>query len=232
MYQRIKDGFLSGNQLKMIALVAMTIDHIGSYLMRDLIILRIIGRIAFPIFAYMLAEGCKYTKNRVKYMLVLGGTALIMSVGFAIMGNWQQRVLTTLLMSSALCFSLDWLLKKRNLLSFLVFVLGVCAVYVITVVLPPMIKTRSFSIDYGFFGVLFPVAVFAVNSKRDKLIAATLMCIMLSNVYAYVQWYSLLAIPLLALYNGKRGNVRMKYFYYAYFPAHLFVIYCLKAVLF
>ena len=112
------------------------------------------------------------------------------------------------------------------------FVLGVGVVYVITTILPAMFKTWHFSIDYGFFGVLFPVVVFSVKRKRDKLIAAILMCILLSNVYAYVQWYSLLAIPLLALYNGKRGNVRMKYFYYAYFPAHLFVLLCLRVLLF
>ena len=232
MYERLKKGFLSGNQLKLIALAAMTIDHIGAYLIPDMIIFRIIGRIAFPIFAYMLAEGCRYTRNRMKYMLVLGTAAFIMTAGFAVIGVWQQRVLTTFLMSAALCFALDRLLKKRDFLSFLIFVLGVGAAYVLAVILPIASGKWHFSIDYGFFGVLFPVAVFAVEKKRDKLIAATLMCVLLSNVYAYVQWYSLIAIPLLALYNGKRGNIRMKYFYYLYFPAHLFVILCLRVLFF
>ena len=84
MYERLKKGFLSGNQLKLIALAAMTIDHIGAYLIPDMVIFRIIGRIAFPIFAYMLAEGCRYTRNRMKYMLVLGTAAFIMTAGFAV----------------------------------------------------------------------------------------------------------------------------------------------------
>jgi len=70
-------GVLSNNQLKMIALVCMTIDHIGAYILTDWIILRIIGRIAFPIFAYMIAEGCAYTKNRKKYLGVMAVTAVL-----------------------------------------------------------------------------------------------------------------------------------------------------------
>ena len=55
---------LTGNQLKLIALVTMTIDHIGMQLFPRVRLLRIIGRLAFPIFAYMIAEGCRYTRNR------------------------------------------------------------------------------------------------------------------------------------------------------------------------
>ena len=55
---------LTGNQLKLIALITMTIDHVGMMLLPQLRILRAIGRIAFPIFAYMIAEGCRHTRNR------------------------------------------------------------------------------------------------------------------------------------------------------------------------
>ena len=61
--ERSSVGSLSGNQLKIIAAISMTVDHLGFILFPSLIILRIIGRIAFPIFAYMIAEGCRYTKN-------------------------------------------------------------------------------------------------------------------------------------------------------------------------
>ena len=57
------DG-LSNDRLKIIAAAAMLIDHIGAYLLPQVRILRIIGRIAFPIFAFMIAEGCRYTKNK------------------------------------------------------------------------------------------------------------------------------------------------------------------------
>ena len=68
---------LSNNQLKILAIITMFIDHFGLQLFPQLKILRIIGRIALPIFAYMIAEGCFYTKNRLKYLLQL----LILGLG-------------------------------------------------------------------------------------------------------------------------------------------------------
>ena len=57
---------LSGNALKIIGAITMLIDHMGVVLFPGIAILRIIGRISFPIFAFMIAEGCRYTKNKLK----------------------------------------------------------------------------------------------------------------------------------------------------------------------
>lgn len=231
MFQRIKTGVLSGNQLKLIALISMTVDHVGAYLLPQLRILRIIGRLAFPIFAYMLAEGCRYTRNKYKYLLVLGGTALIVQItGFVAMGNLKQSVLVTFFMSAVWCFAVEVLLKKKNLLSLSAVIGCGVAVYFITELLPGFLSDYRFSVDYRFWGVLFPVAVFAVSGKMDKLIVASAMCLVLSLYYGGVQWYSLLTIPFLALYNGQRGFKGMKYFYYVYFPVHLIVIWCIGLV--
>ena len=62
---------LSGNALKIIAAVAMTIDHVGLMFFPQLKVLRIIGRIALPIFAFMIAEGCRYTRNKLRYFLTV-----------------------------------------------------------------------------------------------------------------------------------------------------------------
>ena len=62
---------LSGNTLKIIALIAMTLDHLCLLVFPEMQWFRIIGRIAMPIFAYMIAEGCRYTKNKVKYFLMV-----------------------------------------------------------------------------------------------------------------------------------------------------------------
>ena len=59
--------FLSGNALKLLAALFMTIDHVGVLLLPHVIVLRILGRLALPIFAYMIAEGCRYTRNRLRY---------------------------------------------------------------------------------------------------------------------------------------------------------------------
>ena len=57
--------------LKMLALITMTCDHVGLQLFPDILIFRIIGRLAMPIYAFMIAEGCRHTRNRKKYLLLL-----------------------------------------------------------------------------------------------------------------------------------------------------------------
>ena len=76
---QIKFG-LTGNQLKLIALVTMTIDHVGLLLLPQLVILRIIGRLSMPLYAYMIAQGCRYTHDRRRYFVRLAGLALACQV--------------------------------------------------------------------------------------------------------------------------------------------------------
>ncbi len=68
---------MTGNQLKIIALIAMTCDHVGKILLPQIGILQIVGRLAFPIFAYMIAEGCVHTKSKKRYLLTMMGLAAI-----------------------------------------------------------------------------------------------------------------------------------------------------------
>lgn len=60
---------ISGNVIKILAAILMVIDHIGVILFPNVLLLRIIGRLSFPLFAFMIAEGAKYTKNKLKYFL-------------------------------------------------------------------------------------------------------------------------------------------------------------------
>ena len=64
-------GFLTGNALKLIAAFAMVCDHAGLMLFPQVPILRVIGRLAYPIFAFMIAEGCRYTRNKKRYLGLL-----------------------------------------------------------------------------------------------------------------------------------------------------------------
>ena len=72
-----KIRFLSGNMLKIIAAVTMLVDHAGILFFPSQNIYRIIGRLAFPIFAYMIAEGCKYTRNKIRYFAMIFGLAAV-----------------------------------------------------------------------------------------------------------------------------------------------------------
>ena len=62
-----KQGVLNGNHLKLIAVFTMLLDHVGILLFPQIRLLRILGRLAYPIFAFMIAEGCRYTKNKLRY---------------------------------------------------------------------------------------------------------------------------------------------------------------------
>lgn len=73
---------LTGNQLKLLALFAMTCDHVGLQLLPQFILLRIIGRLAAPLFAYMIAEGCRYTCKRGRYLGRLLGMAALCQIAY------------------------------------------------------------------------------------------------------------------------------------------------------
>lgn len=68
---------MTGSQLKIIALIAMTCDRVGKILLPQIGILQIVGRLAFPIFAYMIAEGCVHTKSKKRYLLTMMGLAAL-----------------------------------------------------------------------------------------------------------------------------------------------------------
>ena len=76
----MKFGIFSNNVLKIIACVTMLIDHIGAILFPTVYALRFIGRISLPIFIFLLAEGCYYTKNKIRHLLVIGSFAVVMQV--------------------------------------------------------------------------------------------------------------------------------------------------------
>ena len=71
---------MNSTVLKLIGIASMTIDHIGYFIFPQYTILRVIGRLAYPIFAYMIAEGCRYTKNKKRYLGTMLGMALICTV--------------------------------------------------------------------------------------------------------------------------------------------------------
>ena len=103
---------LSNNALKIIAAVLMVCDHVGLLLFPKIEILRIIGRLAFPIFAYLIAEGAKHTKNRLRYLLTMAGFATAIQVGYYIFNqSLEMSVLVTFTLSLISIFTLD-ILKK------------------------------------------------------------------------------------------------------------------------
>ena len=245
-----KDGriwMLSGNQLKILALIAMTLDHIGKLLLPDCIILQIIGRLSFPIFAYMIAEGCKYTRNRWKYlrnMLVVG---LICQIGyFVAMKSLYMGVFITFSLAIMIIYISDYALKDIKkyfiekehvitgstviiiLIKVILLMTFMLSVIYASEVLPKRLTRYFFCIDYGIWGVLMPVLIYYGRGKIGKLFMTLFSMLMLSlylQEIQVIQWYSFLSIIPLALYNGYRGKIKLKNIFYIYYPLHLVAIY-------
>ena len=219
--QTKKFSGLTGNQLKLIALVSMTCDHVGLQLFPDVLLLRIIGRLALPIFAYMIAEGCRYTRNRRKYLLRMASLAAVCQiVYFFAMGSLYQCILVTFSLSICLIYALDrW--QERGDRGSRLLALGVLVlIFVLSVVLPDFLP--GFEIDYGLMGVLLPVLIYFGRPVQNYLLAGL---ILLGFAYGGIQWWSLAAIPLLAVYNDQRGKYNIGKLFYIYYPLHLMVIY-------
>ena len=224
---------MNGNQLKIVALLAMTCDHVGKQLFPQVEILQIFGRLAFPIFAYMIAEGCVHTKSKKKYFFSMFGLALLCQIAyFFAMGSLYQCVLVTFSMSILLIYLLDNARKKRKVLGYLGFGLGLVTVAIICIMFPWILIGTDFAIDYGILGVLLPVGIYIGRNRKEKRAIMVLILALLGVKYGGVQWYGLLAPCLLATYNGKRGKLKMKHLFYIYYPLHLLGIYLLGLIVF
>ena len=231
--------FLSGNTLKIIAAFCMLVDHIGVMFFPGVQIFRIVGRIALPIFAFMIAEGCRYTRNKLRYFLtvfILG--VLCQVVYFIYDGDTYLSILITFSISILLIYLFQFFkslvfdkyaLLFLKVLTGILFVASIISVYFLNEVL---------EIDYGFYGCMMPLFASAFHFENTKdsniskfiasryfgLASMSVCMLLLALSNGTRQFYSFLAIPILLLYNGKRGKTNMKYFFYIFYPAHLLIL--------
>lgn len=239
--EKPKFGILSNNMLKIIAAVAMVCDHMGVILFNDADFLRIIGRLSFPIFAFLIAEGAKYTKNKLKHFLTMAGfAAVIQIVYFIAMDSLEMSVMVTFTLSLIMIYALE-LFKSalfsqnstllRKILTASAFVLAVgLGIFMDLLV----------DLDYGLAGALVPVfpalfttpkcddppALFAkIDTPVCRVLITTVGVLGLSISDGGIQYVSLLSIPLLLLYSGERGRLKMKYFFYLFYPLHLVLLF-------
>lgn len=206
----------------------MTLDHLGLMLLPQLPILRILGRLALPIFAYMIAEGCKYTRNRRKYFSMIFGLGLLCQIVYFLFdGSLYLSILMTFSLSILTVFVLQHFKKSRTLPSFLLLALTLAGVYLLN---------RVLTIDYGFWGCMLPVFAAAFHGTASDTLPRSigslgigLVCLALD--LGGIQYWSLLALPLLLCYSGKRGKWKLKYFFYIFYPAHLVILQAIAFIL-
>lgn len=232
----VRSHVLSGSWLKVIAMSSMLIDHtaklllrhneafretlfvVGRYAIDRYYLLQCVGRWAFPLFCFLLVEGFLHTHDRKKYGRSLLLFALLSEIpwnlthGGHLYGPTQNVLFTLLLGYLALVAVERW---EQGMMT-----AGRMAVCVFSLIAAGiLLKT-----DYGFCGVSFILMLYLL--RRNATLRAAVGCCFLP-----MHWIAGLAFIPIALYNGQRGFVRGafgKYFFYAFYPLHLLVLYLIK----
>ena len=229
-------GLFSGNALKLMAALSMTVDHIGVVFFPGVMWLRIIGRLAFPIFAFMIAEGCKYTRSRVRYFFMIFTLAAVcQAVYWFAAGDTYLSVLVTFSLAILVIYALQFF--KESLAQGRIFRTVAAGILLAAAVAVVWQLNRILEIDYGFWGCMLPVFASLCRHRRGapgkKFLPdrnpVHVACLSLGLLCLYqslggVQIWSVLSIPLLLYYSGRRGKGNLKYFFYIFYPAHLAIL--------
>lgn len=236
----MKFGIFSNNVLKIIACITMLIDHMGVLLFPKITILRIIGRIAFPIFAFLLAEGCYYTSNKIRHLLVISGFAVVMQVvlflatrmtDFSIFIHFSIAVL--------LCLVIDVIekfIRERKVIVSIALVLS----FIISVIMLILIdkNTTYFFSNYGIYAIFVPVVLYIIRKYIKHvhlLVSILIICLSMVLMHFFTVWmyqlYGMIACVFILLYNGKKGKYNLKYLFYIFYPLHLVVLYAIALIL-
>lgn len=204
---------LNGSWLKVIAMLSMLIDHMAYYYGCDnpyiFGVMRTIGRIAFPTFAFLLAEGFVHTRNRQKYMVSLFVFALLSEIPWMLLNHDGSHNVMFTLLSGILGLHIIENSRNRWVTLLLVTFIGLLTAYADT--------------DYSWrgFGLVLIFYMFRGRSDLQTLFGIPLM-------YEYGILGIMTAFAVILLYNGQRGFIRgkaWKYSFYAFYPLHLFMIY-------
>ena len=237
--------------LKLIAIVTMLIDHLGAAIFPQYRVLRIIGRIAFPIFAYCIAVGCVYTRNIAKYALRVFLVGLLTQPLYITALNHLEKG------------GFDWLhhfyrldlifnhyyLTSTSVIHF-TLVMGILIIltikkknYALTAVALAACWYLKGYLNYGMYGVYLILIFYAlIDRPLTSLVwvAAYMVWYGLpqfrdrlwpwpESVTVYTQFWALLALPL--IYIPMKTNIRVnKWVFYLFYPAHLLVIYLIAAL--
>lgn len=232
--------------LHIIAMFSMLLDHLWGLNLVTHDIFTCIGRIAFPIFSFMIVEGYFKTRNLKKYTLRLFIFALIAEIPFNLMMGSNvfyplgQNVLWTFLIGIGLITLMEKV-KNKNLFIRILTLIGVLLLAVI-------LGTITFC-DYYSPGVLMVLTFYFFRGKKWYLLLAQFLCLWYINtemlggleyivtlfgqeVHILRQSIALLSLIPIWLYNGKQGpyNKYIKYFYYSFYPVHMLLLFILTKI--
>lgn len=234
--------------LKVVAVISMLFDHLR-YLTPEFnnTFTKIMGRIAFPIFAFLISEGCVHTKNYKKYIKRLSIFSLISQIPFSIFIIGCNLKVIEPINSQPLWLQGFYYIYQSGLNVVFTLLLGALAIGAyskienkfLKIVLPVLLCAIAelLNTDYGAIGVLTIFAFYVLRKfNMLKLIITFILQILvlfISVKFNFAQYCNylipfiigeMLATILIGIYNGKLGKYKMKYFFYIFYPAHLILI--------
>lgn len=237
---------LTANAIKLIAIVAMTIDHVTWWLFPGYptqvlpLLLHSIGRLTCPIMCYFIAEGYHYTRDVNRYTRRLFLFALVshFAYGFASEGLFIPSYSGGILNRTSVMWALAWGLVMLRVADCEKWKQGTKILLVLLICLIALpsdwsciasLCVLAFGTNRGNFRGQMCWMVFYVG------IYAVVYFFAIDRIYGLLQMMVVLSIPVLKLYNGERGrsvamNRVMKWFFYLYYPLHLLLIGILKAM--
>ena len=213
-------SLFSGSALKIIAVLSMVTDHCAYYLLDGNTwtyeVMRCFGRVAFPVFAFLVAEGFAHTRNRMRYFLSLLLFAVISEVPWYLLNGMDgtHNVMFTLALGVAALAVFERLQKH-----------GALAIAAILLV---ALSAEISGLDYGWHGI---VEILVFHLFRSKKYCQSTRLLQLAFAFPFMSHYgiigALLACFIIFLYNGTRGIIHgkvAKYGFYAIYPVHLIII--------
>lgn len=196
---------------KTVGIVSMLVDHVGLIFFPQILIFRIVGRLALPIFAFGIANGYKHTSNLKKYFLRLLVFGLIAQVPFMLIIDSQElNVLFTLAYGLAILFLLN---KKKYFIVLILILLSI-----------------KFPMDYGYYGVLAIFSFYFFKNKLALMVFFLLLTIVFSfELQSHYQLISFAGVLLVLYFPVKMFKLQLpKYFFYWFYPIHLIILFFIK----
>lgn len=235
----MKKFSINGFTLKIIACITMLIDHVAGMLFMDkffsgqmgysYIIMRMIGRMAFPIFAFLLVEGFIHTKDYKKYLLRMLLFALISIIPYNLAFGGQ--IFNTEYWINFTFGNVFWTLSLGLILMFLLskvedMEINEILKWVLYIILTALVMLVAYLIkcDRKHWGILVIFGFYIFRDSKLKKSLATI--ITFKDQWGLFPGAYLSLIPIL-LYNGQRGK-SMKYFFYIFYPLHLLILFFIK----
>ena len=215
--------------LKVIGIITMLLDHIG-IAFYDHSFFRIIGRLAFPIFAFQSIVAYEHTRNKKKYLFKLLIFGIISQIPFYLMKNSVNHPFLINVMFTILLGLISIIVFNR----FTNKIMGFISVVLIGIL------CSILRIDYGFFGIL---TIFLFYYYRNNFVKAAfsfsflfiiryiLFIIYFDTIYyLLILLATLLALVPISLYNKKEG-IKTRYLFYVFYPLHMLIIFIIKIII-